>query len=70
MDSKRLSRDSSYNRPNKTYQEMLSNEEIKEKLKDYKKVNDIKKVSIGSHLRYFTIDKKSKEKYLILVLII
>lgn len=63
MDSKRLSRDSSYNRPNKTYQEMLSNEEIKEKLKDYKKVNDIKKVSIGSHLRYFTIDKKSKEKY-------
>lgn len=57
MDTRRLSRDNTYERPNKTYQQQLSNEEIREKLKDYKKVIDIKKVSIGSHLRYFTIDK-------------
>ena len=60
--AKRLSRDTTYERPKKTYQEMLSNEEIKEKLKDYKKVVDIKKVSIGTHLRYFVIDK-NKEKH-------
>lgn len=59
---KRLTRDTTYERPKKTYQEMLSNEEIKEKLKNYKKVTDIKKVSIGTHLRYFTIDK-NKDKH-------
>ena len=59
---KRLSRDTTYERPKKTYQEMLSNDEIKDKLKNYKKVTDIKKISIGTHLRYFTIDK-NKDKH-------
>jgi predicted amino acid racemase len=60
--TKRLTKDKSYNRPDKTYQETLSNQEIKEKLKEYKKVDDIKTVSIGTHIRYFNIDHKTKEK--------
>ena len=51
-----------YKRPEKTHQESLSNAEITEKLKDYKKVVDITKVSIGSHLRYYTTDLKTNKK--------
>ncbi len=61
--SKRFNQDSNYSRPEKTYQESLSNQEIKEKLKDYKKISDIKTISIGNHIRYFTTNLKTKEKY-------
>jgi hypothetical protein len=61
--TKRLSNDKRYERPEKTYQDNLSNQDIKDKLKDYKKVIDIKTVSIGTHIRYFTIDSKTKQKY-------
>ena len=60
--TKRLTNDKNYQRPNKTYQDNLSNQEIKEKLKEYKKVTDIRGVSIGTHIRYFSIDKNTKEK--------
>ncbi len=60
--TKRLTRDKKYERPEKTYQDTLSNQDVKEKLKEYKKVSDIKSVSIGTHIRYFTIDPKTKEK--------
>jgi hypothetical protein len=60
--SKRLSHDKNYQRPSKTYQDTLTNQEIKEKLKDYKKVTDVRNVNIGSHLRYFSIDPKTNEK--------
>ena len=53
--------DKNYKRPEKTYQDTLTNKEIKDKLKDYKKCSDIKTVSIGSHLRYFTTNA-NKEK--------
>jgi hypothetical protein len=46
------------NSKQKTYQEQLSNQEIKEKLKDYKKVTDIRSVNIGTHIRYFSKDNK------------
>jgi len=59
---KRITKDTNYQRPTKTYQESLSNQEIKEKLKDYKKISDITKVSIGSHLRYFTVDPKTNDR--------
>ena len=59
--TKRLSNDAGYVRPKKTLQDTLSNDEIKNKLKDYKKVSDIRKVIIGTHLRYFSKDKKTKE---------
>lgn len=47
------SSDSSYKRPPQTYQESLSTEQIKEKLKDYVKVEDISKVPLHTHIRYF-----------------
>ena len=37
----------------KTFTENLSKEEINEKLEDYKLVDDISKVQLGTHLRYF-----------------
>lgn len=52
----RLGYDTKYQKPKKTFQESLTNEAIKEKLKGYKKVSDITTVIIGSHLRYFTKD--------------
>jgi hypothetical protein len=53
-----------YVRPEKTHQEMLSNADIKNKLKEYKKVDpkDIFTIPIGNHIRYFTIDPKTKNK--------
>ena len=62
--TKRLSRDSSYKKTKKTYQENLSPSEIKEKLQEYKQVDneDIDKVSLNSHLRYFTFNPKTGEK--------
>lgn len=58
--TKRLSKDTAYVRPKKTVQDTMSNQEIKEKLQGYKKVDDIKKILIGSHLRYFAKVKNSK----------
>ncbi len=60
--NKRLTNDKNYKRPDKTYQDTLTNQEIKEKLKEYKKCNDIRSVSIGTHVRYFIIDTNTKEK--------
>lgn len=60
--NKRLTNDKNYKRPEKTYQDTLTNQEIKDKLKEYKKCQDIRTVSIGTHLRYFTIDPATKEK--------
>lgn len=59
--TKRLTKDSTYIRPKKTLQETLTNDDIKEKLKDYKKVSDIRKIVIGTHMRYFTKDKDGKK---------
>jgi hypothetical protein len=52
----------SYIRPKKTHQELLSNEDIKNKLKDYRKIDNISNISIGTHIRYFTVDNKTKNK--------
>ena len=60
--TKRLSRDTSYTKKKKFYQETLSPAEIKKKLEEYKQVDDITKLEIGVHLRYFTINKKTGEK--------
>ena len=60
--NKRLNNvDKNYKRPETTYQDTLTNKEIKEKLKDYKICSNIKTVSIGTHLRYF-ITNSNKEK--------
>jgi hypothetical protein len=43
-----------YVRPDVTYTDQLSKEQIEKKLEDYKKVEDIMKVPLGVHLRYFS----------------
>ena len=60
--NKRLTADKNYKRPEKTYQDTLTNQEIKDKLKEYKKCSDIRTVSIGTHIRYFTTDSDTKQK--------
>jgi hypothetical protein len=61
--TKRLTRDSNYSRPKKTYQDNLSPDEIKKKLEEYKKINDITKVDLNTHLRYFIIDKTGNKQF-------
>ena len=60
--TKRLSRDNGYNRPKKTYQDTLTADEIKDKLEGYKKITDVRNITIGTHVRYFTTDKNTKKK--------
>ena len=42
-----------FERPEVTYTDQLSKEEIQDKLADYSRVDDIYKVPLGVHLRYF-----------------
>ena len=58
--TKRLSKDE--NKSNNSYQNNLSPDEIKEKLEEYKRVDDISTVSLNAHLRYFIINEKTGEK--------
>jgi hypothetical protein len=60
--TKRLSRDTSYKKNGKSYQEKLSPAEIKKKLEEYSQVDDISNVPLGSHIRYFTFNPKTGEK--------
>jgi hypothetical protein len=50
-----------YVRPKTTITDQLTKDEINEKLEDYVKVDDIYKVPLGTHLRYFSKDKKTGE---------
>ena len=59
--TKRLSNDD--NKPKTTYQDKLTPKEIKEKLEEYKKVDDISKVSLNAHLRYFTVNDKGEKQF-------
>lgn len=43
-----------YTRPKVTQTDQLTKEQINEKLLNYSKVTDISKVSVGTHIRYFT----------------
>ena len=61
--TKRLSRDTTYNnKSKKSYQDTLSPDEIKKKLDEYARVEDINTVNLNTHLRYFTINTKTGEK--------
>ena len=59
--TKKIAR-TNYQRPNQTYQENLTNQQIKEQLKDYKLCKDITMLSIGCHVRYFSFDPQTKKK--------
>ena len=61
--TKRLSRDSSYTKSKKSYQESLSPDEIKQKLEEYKPVEDIRTVALNTHVRYFTISKTGEKQF-------
>lgn len=62
--TKRLTRDTSYKKPTATYQDLLSSEDIAKKLEDYSKVkkDDIFKIPINTHVRYFTLNNKTGDK--------
>lgn len=45
-----------------SYQNNLSPKEIKEKLEEYKKIDDISLISLNTHIRYFNINQKTGEK--------
>jgi len=62
--TKRLSRDINYRKPEQTYQETLTDEQIAEKLVDYTRVKgpDIFDIPLGTHIRYFVIDQKTGKK--------
>jgi len=51
---KKISKDE-YKRPKYTIQDKLTEEEIEEKLADYIEIENINKVPIGSHIRYYTL---------------
>jgi len=53
--------DDSYKRPKKTLTDKLTSEDIKSKLEDYIEVEDISKVPLNTHIRYFT-EKEDKIK--------
>ena len=54
--------DDSYKRPKKTLTDKLTAEEIKEKLEDYIEVEDISKVPLNTHIRYFKEEINDKGK--------
>tara|TARA_B110000971_G_C19950248_1_gene473040 strand:- start:503 stop:967 length:465 start_codon:yes stop_codon:yes gene_type:complete len=56
--------DTSFDRPKKTYTESIQNKAaIKEKLKNYERVEDIDDVEFDTHVRYFTLDKQNKQVF-------
>ncbi len=57
--TKRLSNDTNYK---KSIQKEMSPDEIKEKLQEYKPVDNIDNVPLNSHIRYFTVDKQTGKK--------
>jgi hypothetical protein len=57
----RLGKDD-YTRPKKTKTDKLTATEIKELLENYIEVEDISKVPLNTHLRYFTEKKNEKTK--------
>ena len=59
--TKRLGNDN-YKKEGKSIQQTLSPNEIKEKLQEYIQIDTIDDVSLNTHIRYFTVDKKSGKK--------
>ena len=60
--TKRLTYDTQNYKNKKSYQDSLSPDEIKQKLEEYRLVDDVLVVPLNTHLRYFTIDPKTGDK--------
>lgn len=58
MSTTRIGNDN-YKKSKKSKQSKMSPDDIKDKLKDYAKVKNIYKTPLKTHVRYFTIDKKT-----------
>ena len=52
--------DKKYTRPKHTIQDKITEDEIKEVLEDYIECDDVSKVPIGTHLRYFITTTNQK----------
>jgi len=61
--TQRLGADKGYKKPDVTFQEQLTKEEIAEKLKGYEKVENIIDVPINTHVRYFIFDKDGNASF-------
>jgi len=53
----------SYTRPELTYTDKLTKQEIEAMLEDYEKIDDLESVPIGSHIRYFKKESNGKMKF-------
>lgn len=58
----RLTYNDNYKRPKQTYTDMLDDDDIADKLEDYIKVNDIYKVPLNTHIRYFILELDDNTK--------
>lgn len=55
--------DDTYKKPKQTYTDKLTKDDIRQKLEEYQKTDDISTVPIGSHIRYFSKDKEGVTKF-------
>jgi hypothetical protein len=51
-----------YVKEGKSYQDKLTPDEVKDKLAEYSRVENIDEIPINSHIRYFSIDPKTNKK--------
>jgi hypothetical protein len=56
----KITNTTNYIRPKTTLQEKLTSDEIEQKLEDYTEVDNINKIPIKSHLRYYTLKRDDK----------
>jgi hypothetical protein len=56
----KITNTTNYIRPKTTLQEKLTSDEIEQKLEDYTEVDNINKIPINSHLRYYTLKRDDK----------
>ena len=59
---KKLNKDT-YVRPKLTFTDKLTKEGIEDLLEDYLQVDDIGKVPLGTHIRYFSTEKDGTKKF-------
>ncbi len=62
ISTKRLTSGTEYKKEGKSLQQTLSPNDIKEKLQEYSQLDNIDEAQLNSHIRYFTIDKKTGKK--------
>lgn len=56
-------KNSNYDRPKQTYTDKLTDDDILDKLDGYRQIDDINKVQLGTHLRYFQLMSDGEKKF-------